>query len=291
MTMTRLPQAAGSVSAPTTWVLSNHGVVRRASRFGLPVGTKCPNGIGVGDPQPDAALGLRRAHGHRPDACPAWLVLPVPGRGLGLPDSTDMPDDARQSRRGPEAGTPSEVGTAAGCPCHGKATGRHTGSAPQNGPGSHCRGPKLHWPSTAKRAWRAQPSSCIARCWQPVASMGRRWFTELVGERSRGSPGLRERAGRRAADRGDAGLGAGAGGGVDPEGSRVGPSSADWPEGLGAVWCKGEVPGEPAAAAAAAHRAGWEVGALDRVGEHGRATWRRARPACSRVAGETGLSR
>ncbi|RIK17270.1 MAG: alpha-amylase, partial [Acidobacteria bacterium] len=37
------------VGAPTTWVLSNHDVVRHASRLGLPVGTHRPNGIGPHD--------------------------------------------------------------------------------------------------------------------------------------------------------------------------------------------------------------------------------------------------
>jgi len=97
--------ATDSVGAPTTWVLSNHDVVRHASRLGLPVGTKRPNGIGVGDPQPDAALGLRRARA----ATALMLALPgssypYQGEELGLPDSTDMPDDARQDPTWPRSG-------------------------------------------------------------------------------------------------------------------------------------------------------------------------------------------
>jgi len=89
--------AADSVGAPTTWVLSNHDVVRHASRLGLPVGTRRPNGIGVGDPQPDAALGLARARA----ATALMLALSgstymYQGEELGLPDSTDMPDEYRQ---------------------------------------------------------------------------------------------------------------------------------------------------------------------------------------------------
>jgi len=98
-------QAADSVGAPTTWVLSNHDVVRHASRLGLPVGSKRPNGIGVGDPQPDAALGLRRARA----ATTLMLALPgssyiYQGEELGLPDSTDMPDDVRQDPTWPRSG-------------------------------------------------------------------------------------------------------------------------------------------------------------------------------------------
>jgi len=97
--------AADSVGAPATWVLSNHDVVRHASRLGLPVGTKRPNGIGVGDPQPDVVLGLRRARA----ATALMLALPgcaylYQGEELGLPDSTDMPDDARQDPTWPRSG-------------------------------------------------------------------------------------------------------------------------------------------------------------------------------------------
>jgi len=89
--------AADSVGAPATWVLSNHDVVRHASRLGLPVGTRRANGIGIGDPQPDTALGLRRARA----ATALMLALPgssylYQGEELGLPESTDMPDDVRQ---------------------------------------------------------------------------------------------------------------------------------------------------------------------------------------------------
>jgi alpha-glucosidase len=95
--VTKSLAAADSVGAPTTWVLSNHDVVRHASRLGLPVGPRRPNGIGVGDPQPDAALGLRRARA----ATALMLALPgssylYQGEELGLPDSTDMPDEFRQ---------------------------------------------------------------------------------------------------------------------------------------------------------------------------------------------------
>ncbi|MGS2616970.1 glycoside hydrolase family 13 protein [Micromonospora sp. LZ34] len=95
--ITRSLEATDAVGAPTTWVLSNHDVVRHASRLGLPVGTPRPNGIGIGDPQPDAALGLRRAR------AATLLMLALPGSAylyqgeeLGLPEHTTMPDEARQ---------------------------------------------------------------------------------------------------------------------------------------------------------------------------------------------------
>jgi alpha-glucosidase len=86
-----------SVGAPTTWVLSNHDVVRHASRLGLSQDRRRPLGIRAGDPQPDRELGLRRARA----ATTLMLALPgaaylYQGEELGLPDSTDMPDEYRQ---------------------------------------------------------------------------------------------------------------------------------------------------------------------------------------------------
>ncbi|MEO7447959.1 MAG: glycoside hydrolase family 13 protein [Humibacillus sp.] len=90
-------EAADSVGAPSTWVLSNHDVVRHATRLGFPVGTPRMNGITANDPQPDRDLGLRRARA----ATALMLALPgsayiYQGEELGLPDSTDMPDSFRQ---------------------------------------------------------------------------------------------------------------------------------------------------------------------------------------------------
>jgi len=85
------------VGAPTTWVMSNHDVVRHASRLGLEPGTPRPNGIRAGDAQPDHELGLRRARAS------TLLMLGLPGSAylyqgeeLGLPDHTSLDDDLRQ---------------------------------------------------------------------------------------------------------------------------------------------------------------------------------------------------
>lgn len=87
----------GAVGAPTTWVLSNHDVVRHASRFGLPDHTDAITGIAAGDPQPDLELGLRRARA----ATAFMLALPGSaylyyGEELGLPEHTSLPDEVRQ---------------------------------------------------------------------------------------------------------------------------------------------------------------------------------------------------
>ncbi|MEJ3652093.1 glycoside hydrolase family 13 protein [Actinomycetes bacterium KLBMP 9759] len=90
--------ATAAVGAPTTWVLSNHDVVRHTMRLALPLsGPKRPNGITATDPQPDQALGLRRGRA----ATAVMLALPgsayvYQGEELGLPEHTTMPDEARQ---------------------------------------------------------------------------------------------------------------------------------------------------------------------------------------------------
>ena len=89
----------GGVGAPSTWVLSNHDVVRHATRLALTIDN--PQGEGIGPntpgPRPDAALGLRRARA----ASTMMLALPgsaylYQGEELGLPEVIDLPDDARQ---------------------------------------------------------------------------------------------------------------------------------------------------------------------------------------------------
>ena len=89
--------ANDAVGATTTWVLSNHDVVRHTSRLGFPVGEARMHGIGADDPQPDTALGLRRARA----ATLQMLALPgsaylYQGEELGLPEHTRIPDEVRQ---------------------------------------------------------------------------------------------------------------------------------------------------------------------------------------------------
>lgn len=90
--------AFGAVGAPSTWVLSNHDVVRHASRLALTAGNLQGHGIGpktVG--LPDSVVGLRRARA----ATSLMLALPgssylYQGEELGLPEVVDLPDTARQ---------------------------------------------------------------------------------------------------------------------------------------------------------------------------------------------------
>ena len=88
----------GSVGAPSTWVLSNHDVVRHATRLALTFDN--PQGQGLGpttENLPDAAAALQRAHA----ATALMLALPgsaylYQGEELGLPEAVDLPDDARR---------------------------------------------------------------------------------------------------------------------------------------------------------------------------------------------------
>ncbi|QOR48223.1 glycoside hydrolase family 13 protein [Trueperella pecoris] len=89
--------AMDAVGAPTTWVLSNHDVVRAVSRMGLPVTGKGPNGIRATDPQPDAELGLRRAlAAHVLQAALPGSCYIYQGEELGLPEHMALDDSLRQ---------------------------------------------------------------------------------------------------------------------------------------------------------------------------------------------------
>jgi alpha-glucosidase len=86
------------VGAPSTWVLSNHDVVRHATRLGFAPDAWLFHGIGPateGLPDPDLALKRARA------AILLMLALPgsaylYQGEELGLPEAVDIPDEARQ---------------------------------------------------------------------------------------------------------------------------------------------------------------------------------------------------
>ncbi|MDL5352248.1 glycoside hydrolase family 13 protein [Microbacterium sp. zg-YB36] len=91
-------RAYPAVGAPSTWVLSNHDVVRHASRLALTAENPQGHGIGPDSPgQPDPVLGLRRARA----ASAVMLALPgsayiYQGEELGLPEVIHLPGEARQ---------------------------------------------------------------------------------------------------------------------------------------------------------------------------------------------------
>jgi alpha-glucosidase len=88
--------------ASSTWVLSNHDVVRHASRYGLPAGERTVVAqqwlaSGGTDPVLDRAAGLRRAR------AATLLMLALPGSAylyqgeeLGLHEVADLPHDVLQ---------------------------------------------------------------------------------------------------------------------------------------------------------------------------------------------------
>ena len=90
--------AFGSVGAPSTWVLSNHDVIRHATRLGLDPLPPQGQGVGPRTPtHPDDVVGLRRARAY------TAFMLGLPGSAylyqgeeLGLPEVIDLPDSARQ---------------------------------------------------------------------------------------------------------------------------------------------------------------------------------------------------
>jgi alpha-glucosidase len=91
-------RAMSAVGAPTTWVMSNHDVVRHASRLAAGLGGTA-GGVGAGsvDVYADRAVGLRRARA----ATLFMLALPgsaylYQGEELGLPEVFDLPAEARQ---------------------------------------------------------------------------------------------------------------------------------------------------------------------------------------------------
>ncbi|MCT9002331.1 glycoside hydrolase family 13 protein [Microbacterium memoriense] len=91
-------RAFPAVGAPATWVLSNHDVVRHASRLALTAENPQGHGIGPSSPgKPIADVGLRRARA----ATTFMLALPgsaylYQGEELGLPEVVDLPDDSRE---------------------------------------------------------------------------------------------------------------------------------------------------------------------------------------------------
>jgi alpha-glucosidase len=88
--------AYGSVGAAPTWVVGNHDTLRVATRLGYAPG-EAPRRVGPRSPQPDVALGLRRAR------AAALVLLALPGSAyvyqgeeLGLGEHTTLADEDRQ---------------------------------------------------------------------------------------------------------------------------------------------------------------------------------------------------
>ena len=101
---------ADAVDSPTTWVLSNHDVIRHATRYGFAPDHRFGEGLSR-EEIPDAELGLRRAR------AATLLMLSLPGAAylyqgeeLGLPEVADIPDELREDPSHKRAGVPGRDG-------------------------------------------------------------------------------------------------------------------------------------------------------------------------------------
>jgi len=91
-------RSANAVGSDPTWVLSNHDVVRHATRYGLPPGVE--PGLWLLDGPPDL---LDERRGARRARAAALVTFALPGSAyiyqgdeLGLPEAWDLPLDALQ---------------------------------------------------------------------------------------------------------------------------------------------------------------------------------------------------
>ena len=87
----------GNVGAPSTWVLSNHDVIRHVTRMAYDKVPKQGDGIGPNYPQPDEARGQRVGRA----ASAFMLGLPgssyiYQGEELGLPEHTTLDESFRE---------------------------------------------------------------------------------------------------------------------------------------------------------------------------------------------------
>jgi alpha-glucosidase len=152
--------AFGGVGAPSTWVLSNHDVIRHTSRLAL---TPPPQqGAGIGprtEPKPDDAVGLRRARA----ATAFMLALPgsaylYQGEELGLPEVADVPDAVRQDPTFIRTG--GELYGRDGCrvPIPWEADAPASGFSPS---GASWLPQPASWPVYARDAQRGVPGSTL----------------------------------------------------------------------------------------------------------------------------------
>jgi alpha-glucosidase len=130
-------ELAASVGSSSTWVLSNHDVVRHTTRYGLPEGTDFVEWLmsDGSEPVEDRARGLRRAR------AATMLILALPGstylyqgEELGLPEVADLPRSTLQDPIWRRSGGTRKGRDGSRVPLPWRATGPRFGFGPETGP-------------------------------------------------------------------------------------------------------------------------------------------------------------
>ena len=152
---------AAEVGATTTWVLSNHDVIRHATRYALPPKTNQTGWLMSDGAQPriDEALGLRRARA----ATLMMLALPgsaylYQGEELGLHEVADLPRDLLQDPTWKRTDHREKGRDGCRVPIPWEPTGPSLGF----GPGPAWLPQPAHWPKLARTAQHGDPSSTLS---------------------------------------------------------------------------------------------------------------------------------
>ena len=154
--------AVAPYDAPQTWVLSNHDVVRHASRLRLraAAGLLRMPGDRCGRPAADAEVGLRRAarRDHR-DAGAAGSAYLTRARSSGSRRRPQLPHELRQDPTWARSGhtNPGRDGCRVPIPWEGAAPSYGFGPSEKSGCRNRRRTASSR--STSRSAWRARPSS------------------------------------------------------------------------------------------------------------------------------------
>jgi alpha-glucosidase len=153
--------AAASVGATPTWVLSNHDVIRHASRHALPDGTDTRAWLNSGgrSPRIDPEVAARRAR------AAALLLLALPGSAyvyqgeeLGLPEVADLPESVLQDPVFRRSGGQRKGRDGCRVPLPWERTGASLGF----GPGPGWLPQPAGWAELSVAAQREDPGSVLA---------------------------------------------------------------------------------------------------------------------------------
>jgi alpha-glucosidase len=154
-------ELARASGASSTWVFSNHDVVRHATRYALPAGTDLTAWLlgGGTDPRPDLEQGLRRAR------AATLLALALPGstylyqgEELGLHEVADLPEESLQDPTWIRSGGTERGRDGCRVPLPWTTSGPSYGFGPGE---AHLPQPP-HFAEHAAEAQQADPASTLA---------------------------------------------------------------------------------------------------------------------------------